>query len=224
MTKTRKILLGLLLFGVTGTAIGAGTFASFSASTTNQTSTFATGTLVLSDKVGAGTACLSSAVSVDSNANTTCDTVFSSLTDQKPGSTPATSDLTIKNEGTLTPSAFQYAMSACTPGQAAGSIHGTGNPCTAIEIYIQEYDATFATPTSTCLFPVSAVASCDTSFAASSDALSNVPSTATTVTTPTGLAPGASRYFRIGIQLPSSAGNSMQGRKADFAFTWNLVQ
>jgi hypothetical protein len=221
MTKTRKILLGLLLLGVTGTAIGAGTFASFSASTTNQTSTFATGTLVLTNKVASGSVCSSATGGVDTNANAGCDVIFSGLTNLKPGSTPATADLTIANGGTLTPSALQYALTGCTPDDASGtSVHGSGDPCTAVEVYIQEYDSGFAAPTNSCVFPANGSTPCNTSFSAASDALSNLSTSATTITG--GLA--TSRYFRIGVQLGSSAGNSMQGRKADFSFTWSIVQ
>ncbi|HEX4904242.1 MAG TPA: hypothetical protein VFU93_02240 [Acidimicrobiales bacterium] len=217
----RKIMIAVLLFGAAGAAVGAGTFASFSASTTNQTSTFATGSLTLSNKVNAGTACLSSAGGIDTNANTGCDAILASATGLKPGSTPSTAQLTLTNTGTLTPSALQYAMSACTPGDSAGvSVHGSGNPCTTIEVYIQEYTSSaFTTKTGACIFPAAA-SNCATDFSAASDTLSAVPTSATTISG--GLA--TSRYFEISAQLPSSAGNEFQGRKADFAFTWNIVQ
>jgi hypothetical protein len=217
----RKVMIAVMLFGAAGAAVGAGTFASFSASTTNQTSTFATGSLTLSNTIDAGTACLSSAGGVDTNTNTGCDAVLASATGLKPGSTPSTAHLTLTNSGTLTPSALQYAMSTCSPGDSANvSVHGTGNPCTAIEIYVQEYTTSgFSTKTGACIFPVAA-SNCATDFSAASDALSNVPTSATTITG--GLA--TSRYFEISVQLPSSAGNPFQGRKADFAFTWNIVQ
>ena len=216
----RKIMIAVLLFGAAGAAVGAGTFASFSASTTNQSSSFATGTLTLSNTVGTATACLSSAGGVDTNANTGCDAILSSGTGLKPGSTPATGRLTLSNTGTLTPSALQYAMSTCTPGDSSGSVHGSGNPCTAIELYVQEFDSTFNTATDSCVFPFDADDPCATDFSGSSDTLSAVPSSATTITG--GLA--TSRYFEISAVLPSSAGNAFQGRKADFAFTWNIVQ
>jgi predicted ribosomally synthesized peptide with SipW-like signal peptide len=217
----RKIMIAVLLLGAAGAAIGAGTFASFTASTTNQTSTFATGTLTLSNTVGTATACLSSAGGVDTNANTGCDAILSSATGLKPGSAPSTGRLTLTNTGSITPSALQYAMSTCSPGNAAGAnVSGTGNPCTTIEVFIQEYTSSaFDTKTGACIFP-SAASNCATDFSASNDTLSNVPTTATTITG--GL--GTSRFFEISAQLPTSAGNAFQGRKADFAFTWNIVQ
>jgi hypothetical protein len=223
MTKIRKILLALLLFGVTGTAIGAGTFASFTASTTNQSSTFATGTLVLTNKVGAGQVCSSDTVSVDDNDYAGCDVVFSGLTDLKPGSPAALADLTLAKGGSLAPTALKYAMSACDPDDSdSGSIHGNGDPCDAVKIYIQEYTGGFGgSVTDSCVFPVDTEDPCATDFSASTNALSDVPDTLTTIAG--GLS--ASRYFRIGVRLLDDGDqNDLQGRKADFAFTWSVVQ
>src|SRR4051812_22071811 len=56
---------------------GFGTFASFSASTSNS-STFATGTLVLSDKVGTATTCFSTGSDTNTDVNDhACDAFFS---------------------------------------------------------------------------------------------------------------------------------------------------
>ena len=55
----KKVLLSMGVVAGIGALAGAGTFATFTAQTTNPTNTFADGTLVLSNKVGTGTACLS---------------------------------------------------------------------------------------------------------------------------------------------------------------------
>src|SRR6185369_973256 len=91
----------------------AATVASFTAETTNPTNKFATGTLVLSNKVNSGTACLSTGGgSTDTNANAACDNLFS-LTAQKPGDT-SSANLTLQNVGSIAASALKLFTSACT--------------------------------------------------------------------------------------------------------------
>jgi hypothetical protein len=226
MSKFRKIMIAVMLFGVAGTAIGAGTFASFSASTTNETSTFATGTLTLSNTVEggeSGTACLSSTGGVDDNANADCDVLFDDTDNLEPGSDPFTARLTLENTGTLDAETLNYAMSTCDPDDAAGTtVHGTGNPCGAIELYIQEYtDDDFTTTTGACVFPAGAL-DCATDFSGGSDLLTNVPSSGTEIAG--GLTSTDARYFEIGARFSPDAENDMQGRQADFAFTWSLAQ
>src|SRR3954463_2611682 len=97
MTRLRKLMITFMVGGAV-VAGGAGTFASFSASTTNA-GTFATGSLVLSDKKDAASACFSTnGGSTDTNANT-CDQAFS-LAVQKPGQS-GTANITLKNEGSI---------------------------------------------------------------------------------------------------------------------------
>src|SRR3954451_2319430 len=80
MGKLRMVLIGLVLIGAITSASGAGTFASFNASTENA-GTFDTGVLVLSTQKPAGTICYSYGTLVggafsNGNANTSCtDTV-----------------------------------------------------------------------------------------------------------------------------------------------------
>ena len=38
------------------------------------------------------------------------------------------------------------------------------------------------------------------------------------------LTAGSSRYYEVGVALPSNADNSYQGRSASFDLTWTLVQ
>src|SRR3981189_2538447 len=74
----KKVLLSMGVVAGIGALAGAGTFATFTAQTSNPTNTFADGTLVLSNKVGSGTACLSTGgLTTDTNANGACDTAFS---------------------------------------------------------------------------------------------------------------------------------------------------
>jgi hypothetical protein len=229
----RRLLLlgaGALLFG----SAAVGTFASFTGSTTNAGNTFATGTLVLSDKVGAGTACLSSdgIGGVDTNANTECTALFG-LNVRKPGDS-GTVDLDIRNDGSITASALQAfaGATACASDQApTAGYHGTGDLCTQLEITIQEFADTAArtsgSPTggwcwyggsegadSTCTFsPSRQIADFDTDHA--------------DFNAPLGMGPisnGVTRYFRMGLRLPSGAGDPFQGRRATFGLTWRVTQ
>lgn len=149
MSLARKLLLAMFMVALTGSAFGAGTFASFSASTTNAGSTFATGTLVLSDKKGgSANTCYSTGTTnngvgtgnTDTNANTTCEALFS-VTAAKPGDPASTQTVDIKNEGSVDAASLKvygYPQPAgCAPTDGAGSFHGSGDPCDVIQAYIQ---------------------------------------------------------------------------------------
>lgn len=224
MSSTRKTLMGVIAAGIAMTAAGAGTFASFSASTSNAGSTFETGTLVLSSQKDSATACLSSDGSgVDTNTND-CDELFA-LTVRKPGDA-ATVDVTLAHEGSIDASTLQaFASSACVPADAAGgSVHGTGDPCTSIDLYVQEFSDSGRTTPSVCHYGGGTATTCaydatstlGTFEAAHADAGSGLGLGAATA--------GASRYFTVGIQMDPTADNSVQGRQATFGFTWQLVQ
>jgi hypothetical protein len=230
MKRSRKVLLSLGVLAVVGAFAGAGTFASFFAQTTNPGNVFATGTLVLSDSVDSGTACLSTnGGTTDTNSNSTgCDESFS-LTVQKPGDS-STTTLKIENTGSLAASVLKVFSSACTPGDAAGeTYHGTGNPCGQVQLYVQQYsNAAFTTP-SACLYGGFTGVTCDFSdttktlsaFATSHGSLVNGLS-AGAMEAAGGTAPV--KWFRIGVKLPSTADNTYQGRSATIDLSWNAVQ
>jgi hypothetical protein len=224
MNKLRKSLIAVTAVGISLTAVGAGTFASFSASTTNAGSTFATGTLVLSNQKSTATACLSTGGgSTDTNANS-CDQLFA-LSVKKPGEA-ATVNLTLKNEGSIDASNLAaFASSACAASDAAGeSHHGTGNPCGSVDVYVQEFSDSARTTASACHYGGGTATTCTYSatktlatFAADhADAGGALGLGATSA--------GSTRYFTVGIQMDSTADNSVQGRQASFGFTWQLVQ
>src|SRR2546427_8136255 len=146
MSTIKKLLLSVLVVGAVTSVVSVGTFATFSAETTNPTNTFATGALVLSDKVGAGTACLSTnGGTTDTNVNAACTTAFA-LSTKKPGDTDITTHLTILNAGSLSASAFKlYAAGACTAANDSETYHGTGDPCTVVDLYVQETASDFTT-------------------------------------------------------------------------------
>jgi hypothetical protein len=227
----KKLLLTLMILGAITSTVSAGTFASFNASTTNPTSTFATGSLVLSNQKSTNTACLSTAGgSTNTNTNAGCDQLFS-LSVQKPGDS-AFVDLTLKNEGSINASALKAAASQdCAASNAAGqSYNGTGDPCTVVQLYIQEYTSIAnrtagITTGGTCHFGGGTASVC--SFSATktiNDFDTAYPASLATPLSMGTLNAGVSRYFRIYMTLPSTAGNNVQGRAATFGFTWTIDQ
>lgn len=143
MKRLRALLITIVMIGgVASIAGNAGTFASFSAEATNANTTFATGSIVLSDKVNSGTACLSSAGALNNNAN--CSAILTGA-NLAPGGA-ASANLTIQNTGTLNASKlYLWAPSGCTDSQVTnlGFNPITNNPlCSTIVMFIQETGAT----------------------------------------------------------------------------------
>jgi hypothetical protein len=205
---------------------GVATYANFNGETNNPTNSVATGTLVLSNTKAGGTTCYSTGGgNTNTNVNSACDNLFSVAT-KKPGDT-GFANLTIKNEGSLTASAFKVFSPACADSDASGeSYHGTGSMCGTVQLTIQQYsDSSFTTP-SACLYGHATGASCDWSDATKtmSAFATSYPSSASGLAIGSGLAAGASTYFKVSFQIPASAGNSIQGRTATADLTWHIDQ
>jgi hypothetical protein len=226
MNRRRNIVLtGTAALAATA-AIGIGTFATFNAETDNPGSVFGHGTLVLSNTKQGGSACLSTAGgSTNTNVNTNCDQLINA-TLKKPGD-PATVNLTLKNVGSIDASTFKVFSTACTAADAVGeSYHGTGNPCSTLRFYIQQWsDAAFSTA-SGCLYGSASGNTCNFSDATKtlSAFQTSYGSSSSGLGIGSGLAAGASAYFTIGVQSPSSADNSFQGRQGTFDLGWTIAQ
>jgi hypothetical protein len=230
MSVLRKLLLTVMVLGATSSTVGAGTFATFNASTTNGTSTFATGTLVMSNQKNTATACLSTGGgNTDANANVGCDQLFA-LTIQKPGDS-AFVDLTLKNEGSLNATTLSaYASQSCAAANAPGQTYnGTGDPCTAVQVYIQEYTSAAnrtanTTTGGTCQYGGGTATACAFSATRTLDTYDTSYPNASTVLSIGSLNAGVSRYLRIYLTLPITANNNLQGRQATFGFAWTMAQ
>ena len=224
--RTRIAITVVTLISLSTYTVSA-SVAAFSAATTNPNNVFSTGTIVLSNTKQAGTACFSTGGgSTDTNSNTGCTTLLS-LTGQKPGQS-GTASVTIQNVGTLDASAFKLYTSACTDSDASGeTYHGTGSLCGNVQLYIQQWSNSNFTGALTCLYGGTTVANtCDFSdtsktMGAYATARSSL---ATAQTIGSGLTATSAAYFTIGVQLPSSAGNPLQGRQAAMDFTWHVDQ
>lgn len=225
-SNLKKVLLTVMVLGMATGVLGSGTFATFTAQTTNPNNTFVAGTLVLSNTKTGGTTCFSTGGgSTDSNSNSACESLFSANV-RKPGES-ASQTLTVKNEGSLAASALKLFSTACGNANSTGeSYFGTGLPCGKVQLYIQQYsDSSFTTP-SACLYGGATGVTCD--FSDTTKTLSAFQgaynSSSNGLTIGSGLAAGASVYVKVAVQLPSSADNSFQGRQASMDFNWFLSQ
>jgi predicted ribosomally synthesized peptide with SipW-like signal peptide len=244
ISRARKIVIGFMALGAVTAMASAGTFASFSATTTNDAS-FKTGRLVLSNTKQSGTSCFSSGTGVNGaegdsvldDNETTCDALFAN--NLKPGTTATAGvQLTNGSTGDYTGVLSLYSNSTCTNEKNdTGENAGSADLCGAVELYIQEVDSTYATPTSSCVFPFSAGSACNTSFTAGSDFISDFMSAsgtfATRDTVAASLATGASKYFLVALKLGSAGGFSSTGvgldnkymnKKANLLLTWHLTE
>ncbi|HEX2295990.1 MAG TPA: hypothetical protein VHN37_11850 [Actinomycetota bacterium] len=230
--RRKKILLSLGAVAVVGAVVGGGTYATFNAQTANPGNVWANGTLILSNKVGTGTTCLSTGAgtSTDSNVNASCDALFSGATLRKPNDS-ATVNVAVRNEGSLDAAALKLHSSACTPGDTASETYkGSGDPCDKVQLYVQKWtDATRTVPAA-CVYGSAAVLTPNTcDFAATGAEAKTLGAFATVNGTATplnlgGLNTGVTGYYTIGVKLPQTTNNSYQGRKASIDFTWTLEQ
>ena len=237
LTKTRKALIGLLVVGALA-AVGAGTFASFTAQTNNANNTFQTGTITLNDQVNSGTACWSTGTGngqgsfSNGNVNNTCSS-FVSATNQAPGAAASNAVVTVTTAGSLTPSSLTLSTS-CSSSNVVTSANGNGNLCDYIAVTVQpcatySSGATCATKDSNCLFPVAA-AQCVAPAVSGGPppTAGNLTQLAGSYTLATSPAPGYTKSYQISWAFPDSgvAGreNPVQGRIANWAFKFTAVQ
>lgn len=228
LSLRRKVLLSVGVVAGIGALAGMGTFATFTAQTTNPSNTFANGTLVLSNTVGATTCLSTGGGATDSNENTACATLFD-FGVQAPDDSD-TADLTLANVGSVDASVLKAFSAGCTPDNADGeNYHGTGDPCDVVQLYIQQYSDAFVTP-SDCLYGGGTAQTCD--FSDTDQTLADFVSTHSDEGT--GLSAGPLEaanvgdsdmtWIRIGVRLPDTVDNSYQGRSATMALNWRITQ
>jgi hypothetical protein len=223
----KKVFATMLVVGVLSSVTMGTTFALFNSQDGNRLSSVATGTLTLSNKVNTGTACLSSSGPASpGNVNNGCTALFTSATLIYPGAS-STVNVTILNNGTLNSSDLSVYMPSCTNVPTPGvTTPGGGNPCAAggAQFSIAEATSSAFTPsTAACKFPTASALPC--SFTA--DTLNTFATgyfdAPSAFDLGTGPAAGASRYFIIGMQLPATASNTLQGQAAQFGLTWHIT-
>ncbi|MCW2975672.1 MAG: hypothetical protein JWM06_953 [Actinomycetia bacterium] len=124
MVGLKKLLMGLMLFGAATYFGGGGTFASFSAETSNSGSSIASGTLTMSDTVNTNTACLSANATSINNANPACNAALT-LANVAPGVFAGTAQITIQNTGSIDASKLFFWASSVNATLNAGLSSGT---------------------------------------------------------------------------------------------------
>ncbi|MFN2589003.1 MAG: hypothetical protein ABR613_12920 [Actinomycetota bacterium] len=230
--RRKKVLLSLGAVALVGAVVGGGTYATFNAQTANPGNVWANGTLVLSNKVGSGTTCLSTGAgtSTDTNVNNGCDAFFGGATLRKPNDS-ATVAVNVRNEGSLNASALKVYSSACSAGDTAGETYkGTGDPCDKVQLYVQRWTDPARTVPAECVFGSSQAltpSTCDFSATGAEAKTLGAFAAANNSTTPLNLGAlnsSTTNYYTIGVKLPQSTGNAYQGRRASIDFTWTLEQ
>jgi hypothetical protein len=231
----RKLLLTLMIVGASGSTIGAGTFASYNASTANA-GNFDTGALALGDKVGASsTTCYSWGTTsatppanfTNNNSNTSnCDSIFTTtITNKKSGDAELTVNMTLTNKGDLTASDLSvFAACAAPTNNGSTTIHGGGDPCDVLSIMIQETNSSFTNPN--CKFPTVSAGACTVDADQTVADLELDADTAQSLSAGS-IAPNASKYYVVRIQIPTTAvdtSSSVQGMATSFSLTWQLEQ
>ena len=221
--RLKKMLAALIVFGALSSVTATGTFALLNSEERNTHSGVASGTLTFDNVVNTGTACFSyGGPSSPGNVNTSCQALITSATLNYPGVAITPVKVTITNDGSIDAGDLSVYMPSCTAAATPGApAPGGADPCATngAQFYIQETTST-GTPTQ-CWFP-SAVGAC--SFAASSLHVfaANVNTTTSALDLGKGPAHATARYFLIGMQLPSTAGNALQGEAAVFGLTWHM--
>ncbi len=220
--RLKKVLLSLIVLGGLSFFTLTSAYALLNAESRNIGSTISSGTLTFNNKVNLGSLCYSyTGPSSSGNVNTGCDALFTSATQMYPG-TAATSRVTIANDGSLDAKNLSVYMPSCTAvATPTAPSPGGADPCdvAGAQFYIQETDSAFNA--TNCKYPAAAGActfATNTLFFFKSSA----NSAPTAFDLGSGPAQSQSRYFVIGMQLPSNASNALQGEEALFTMTWRV--
>jgi hypothetical protein len=225
----KKVLLSAMVVGGLSFFTLANTFAILSSQESNSAS-FASGTLTFSNTVNSGTACFSYGLTGASNSNASCDALFTSSTLMYPG-TPVYANVAIANTGSVRASSLAFYMPSCTAvASPSAPSPGGGNPCAAngAQMFIAETSSSYSLVGSKCVFPVASTSPCTGPFLTSTLNFATTKFDASHVMAlgvagAQSLAAGATRYFVIGLQLPTTASNTLQGEEALFKITWLLT-
>ncbi len=232
--RVKQYLTMLMVVGIVAIASGggSGTFASFTAEVSNNGNTFETGTLTLGADAGdTGASCWSTGDGAVSHTNNTavCNAIFTNVNWQ-PGTAAKKYEITIENGGTVNGTLSVYAT-ACTHSNASLSAtaqyvyQGTGDPCQAIAISIQQLTSSnTSSTTGSCLLPASG--SCSTGTVLSNLGTSVTHATSLGTIDASGTSTATKKYFLVTVIFPasSSSDNEYQGLDASFGLTWHLEQ
>jgi hypothetical protein len=222
--KLKAILVAMMLIGAVASFGVPGVWALFSAETRNVQANASTGTLVFDLQVGSGTRCNTKNGTTNVITGCSAELPFDTAAEIYPG-VPRTAQVTITNDGSLDASDLSlYIPSGCSTGStsdAPASVVGSGDPCTSDQFYVQETNAAF-TPTK-CWYPNSGTTCAFSSALTLSTYFNNFKTAASALSLGAGPAALQKRYFVIGVQVPSTATNTVQGKIATFDLTWHMT-
>lgn len=122
-SASKAVLMFLMAAGIASYFGGAGTFAGFTAETTNPNDSLASGTLTLRNNVS--TNCDSSVGESNNNVNANCNVALA-FTNQEPGVYTGTATVTLSNTGSL-PASKLYLWAPFANGVINGTNGGTGS-------------------------------------------------------------------------------------------------
>ena len=126
----KAVLLMLMVVGIAAYFGGAGTFAGFTAETTNPNETLASGTLVLRNNVTSN--CDSSAGASNNNVNANCNVALA-FTNQEPGVYTGTATINLTNTGSLNASKL-YLWAPWANAVYSGATIGVGGTVSSLPV------------------------------------------------------------------------------------------
>lgn len=228
--RIKQYLMLLTVIGLVSIASGSGTFATFSAQTTNTGNTFSAGTLFLHDTSNGGTTCNSESQTTGPNYNidpTGCGILFTA--DLSQGA--ATAHLALKNAGSLASTDLLASVPTCSWSKtSAGDPTFISLPtdCTGLEVTIQETDSTYNVPSTDvyCAYgPSTTQPDCDApNNTATLEAMkTSAKQLLTTGAANATLTAGQTRYYVIKIDPTSvGSGNALQNLTATFDMRFHI--
>ena len=187
--------------------------ASINAQASNPSNVFAIGSIVLSDRTGSGTSCISAVGNDGQSQNGRCGAIFN-VTNAAPGTT-ASGRVNIRNAGTVPVSKFTlWAPAACA--NTSAPVHGGGDLCRRVQLAIHDDSHDH------CYFPDDRAGPCTlrADGTMGSFAARYAPDSPLTLS-PTSLGSGLTYTFTVAVD--PAAGNDYQGRMATLDFTWQIA-
>lgn len=234
--RAKQYLMLLCVIGLVSVASGSGTFASFSAQTTNPGNTFASGTLFLHDTPNGGTTCTSESATTGPNFNinpgdgsngNNCAAFF---TNASFTGGALTAHLALNDAGTIPTSDIMFDVPSCsiTSNQAnTGSsvTFGSAPTCAQMYITVQETQSNYTTNVY-CAYGTDVSGTCaapsNTLTLANTNSLQTLLTTGAATAT---LAAGGTRYYVITVSPGGVASdNTLQNRLLTFGLTWHIDQ
>ena len=227
--RVKQYLTILCVIGLVSIASGSGTFASFSAQTTNTGNTFSAGTLFLHDTANGTTTCTSESQTTGPNYNidpSGCGILFTA--DLSQGA--ATAHLALNNAGSLASTDLLASVPTCTwskTNNASPTFIALPGDCSGLYVTIQETDSTYTVPATDvyCAYGPSAVQP-DCSAPNNTATLANLTAATqlkTTGNANTTLTAGQTRYYVIKIDPTGvGSGNALQNLTSTFDLRWHI--